>query len=45
MAVAVGYTAQRRPVQIVYFEGHDSSKTAIARERQLKRWTTDKKEA
>jgi predicted GIY-YIG superfamily endonuclease len=39
------YTAQRRPVQVVYFESHDSSETAIARERQLKRWTTNKKEA
>jgi predicted GIY-YIG superfamily endonuclease len=39
------YTAQRRPVQVVYFESHDSSESAIARERQLKRWTTSKKEA
>jgi putative endonuclease len=39
------YTAQRRPVHVVYFERHDSSETAIARERQLKRWTTNKKEA
>lgn len=39
------YTAERRPVHVVYFESHDSSKTAIARERQLKRWTTKKKEA
>ena len=39
------YTAQRRPVHVVYFESHDSVKTAVARERQLKRWTTNEKEA
>jgi putative endonuclease len=38
-------TAQRRPVQVVYFESHDSAEIAIARERQMKRWTTSKKEA
>jgi putative endonuclease len=39
------YTAERRPVQIVYAESHDSSEAARARERQLKRWTRNKKEA
>jgi putative endonuclease len=39
------YTARRRPVQVVYFESHESSESAIARERQLKRWATNKKEA
>ena len=39
------YTAQRRPVTIVYSERHDSAQSALARERQLKRWTTVKKEA
>jgi len=37
------YTARRRPVQVVYFERHDSSEIAIARERQLKRWSAKKK--
>jgi predicted GIY-YIG superfamily endonuclease len=39
------YTAERRPVRIVYSEEHRSTESAIARERQLKRWTTSKKEA
>ena len=39
------YTATRRPVRIVYSESHDRLDAAIARERQLKRWTTAKKEA
>ena len=39
------YTAERRPVRIVYFESHDAAETAVARERQLKHWTTGKKEA
>jgi putative endonuclease len=39
------YTAQRRPVKLVYSESHDLLDAAIARERQLKRWTTAKKEA
>jgi len=38
------YTAQRRPVHVVYFERHDSTENAIARERQVKRWTRSKKE-
>ena len=39
------YTAERRPVKVVYSESHDRLETAIARERQLKRRTTAKKEA
>jgi predicted GIY-YIG superfamily endonuclease len=39
------YTAERRPVQIVYAEEHSSAASAIARERQLKRWSREKKEA
>ena len=39
------YTARRRPVKMVYAEEHDSTEAALARERQLKRWTHEKKEA
>jgi|KBSSwiS6_1023812.scaffolds.fasta_scaffold19765_2 putative endonuclease len=39
------YTAARRPVRMVYAEEHHSVESAIARERQLKRWTKKKKEA
>ena len=39
------YTAARRPVHIVYAEEHSSAGSAIARERQLKRWSNKKKEA
>ena len=39
------YTARRRPVRLVYSEPHDLLSAAIARERQLKRWTRAKKEA
>jgi len=39
------YTAARRPVRIVYAEEHSSMASAIARERQLKRWNRKKKEA
>jgi putative endonuclease len=39
------YTAVRRPVTVVYSERHESMESALARERQLKRWTTAKKEA
>jgi putative endonuclease len=37
------WTACRRPVALVYQERHASEGKAIARERQLKRWTNDKK--
>ena len=39
------FTAARRPVVAVYAERYDSTIEAIARERQLKRWTHVKKEA
>jgi predicted GIY-YIG superfamily endonuclease len=39
------YTALRRPVTIVYSEPHESLESALARERQLKRWTRAKKES
>ena len=37
------WTACRRPVTLVHQEGHASEGEAIARERQIKRWTHDKK--
>jgi putative endonuclease len=39
------YTAQRLPVQLVYSEPHESLQAAVARERQIKRWTHAKKAA
>ena len=39
------YTAGRRPVTIVYSEAFDTQQAAMARERELKRLTRDKKEA
>ena len=39
------YTARRRPVAIVFAERFDRLLDAIARERQLKRWSRAKKEA
>ena len=39
------YTATRRPVRMVYAEEHALFKSAMGRERQLKRWTAAKKEA
>ena len=37
------YIAARRPVRMVYAEEHVSVVDAIAREHQLKRWSTKKK--
>ena len=42
---AAAYTAKRRPVRVVYSEEHPTTQAAITRERQLKRWSTKKKEA
>jgi predicted GIY-YIG superfamily endonuclease len=42
---ACAFTASRRPVTLVFSEAHETSRAAIARERQLKRWTRRKKEA
>lgn len=39
------YTAARRPVRMVYAEEHVSVARAVAREHQLKRWSSKKKEA
>ena len=38
------YTADRRPVRIVYAEEHGSKQDALRRERQIKRWSRQKKE-
>ena len=38
------YTAKRRPVRIVYAEKHNSKREALKRERQIKRWSLQKKE-
>jgi putative endonuclease len=38
------YTAKRRPVRIVYAEKHNSKQEALKRERQIKRWSLQKKE-
>jgi putative endonuclease len=37
------WTACRRPVRLVYVEAQPSEQKAIARERQIKRWTHGKK--
>jgi predicted GIY-YIG superfamily endonuclease len=39
------WTAARCPVDLVFVEDHDDLRSAVARERQLKRWTRVKKEA
>jgi putative endonuclease len=39
------WTAVRRPVSIVYFEPHPSEDKACVRERQIKRWSHEKKRA
>lgn len=38
------YTAKRRPVRIVYAEQYSSRDEASRRERQIKRWSSRKKE-
>ena len=40
-----GYTARRRPVELVFSESYDLIIDAIARERQIKGWSRRKKEA
>jgi putative endonuclease len=42
---AATHTARRRPVRLVYEEAHASRADCLKRERQLKRWTSAKKEA
>ena len=39
------YTASRRPVRLIYSESHRTRHAAVARERQIKRWTAEKKRA
>ena len=39
------FTAHRRPVAMVYAEEYPDRMSALARERQFKRWTRAKKEA
>ena len=41
----VAWTAARRPVSLVFEEEHPSEAAAVARERQIKRWSRQKKEA
>jgi len=41
---AAQYTARRRPVKLVYSENCDSLSTALSREKQLKRWSVQKKQ-
>jgi len=42
---ATGYTANRRPVELVFLDEFASRDEAIARERQLKGWSRAKKSA
>jgi predicted GIY-YIG superfamily endonuclease len=42
---AAAHTRKRRPVQLAYVERHPSRAICLTRERQLKRWTRQKKEA
>ena len=39
------YTSGRRPVSLVYWESFGSIGDALRRERQLKRWRRERKEA
>jgi len=39
------YTRQRRPVSLVFVEPHETVSSATRRERQIKRWSSAKKEA
>jgi predicted GIY-YIG superfamily endonuclease len=43
--LGANHTSMRLPVDLVYTEQCPSSKEAIIRERQLKRWSADKKAA
>jgi predicted GIY-YIG superfamily endonuclease len=40
-----GYTAKRRPVELVYHQHFDRITDAIAAERQVKGWRREKKDA
>lgn len=39
------YTHSRRPLELVYYEKYGDVRNAIAREKQIKRWSRSKKEA
>ena len=39
------YTANRRPVKLMYKKEHDSINSAVKRETQIKKWTRAKKNA
>lgn len=39
------YTYKRRPLELVYTENYTNFLEAISREKQLKRWSREKKEA
>ena len=43
--VAANYTATRRPVELIYSELAETETAAVQRERQLKRWSAEKKKA
>ncbi|HEY3376051.1 MAG TPA: GIY-YIG nuclease family protein [Armatimonadota bacterium] len=42
---AATYTAMRRPVTLIYAEEHPDQLTAIRREKQLKGWSHQKRDA
>lgn len=42
---AATYTAIRRPVTLIYFEEHPDQLTAMRREKQLKGWSHQKRDA
>ena len=42
---SVGFTARYNAYKLVYYETTDDVKSAIAREKQIKGWTRQKKEA
>jgi len=41
--IAPGFTQQHAIDRLVYFEGFNDARNAIAREKQIKRWRRDKK--
>jgi predicted GIY-YIG superfamily endonuclease len=43
--VVEGYTHTRRPVELVFTESTESARAAVSRERQIKGWSREKKEA
>ena len=45
VGLGAAFTRKRRPVTLAYVERHDAKVAAIRRERQLKGWTREKKEA